>query len=80
VLLSVTDPQSDAVAEPVVEREDEAQALVHTEALAVELPVTVREPLGEKVAECDAVPQSVTETLPHAVCEAKLAVPLAVTE
>ena len=93
-LLSETEPQSDEVAEPVGEWEDEAQTLAHTEALVVTLLVTVSEPHGEGVEDCEAVPltdphgdgvaeseavgHSVAEPLPLEDREAMLALPLVV--
>lgn len=74
--LSVTEPQSDGVAEPVGEWEDEAQALAHTEALVVTLLVTEREPHGDGVAECEVEGKSDAEPLPLAVRDAMLALPL----
>ena len=75
-LLSVTEPQSDGVAEPVGEWEDDAQTLAHTEALIVTLLVNERELHGDGVAVCEAERHNVAEPLPLAVREAMLALPL----
>ena len=92
VARALCEGKMDGVAEPVGEWEDDAQTVAHTEALVVGLSVAEREPLGDGVAQCDAVPETVphgvgvaeceavgrsdAEPLPLAVREAMLALPL----